>query len=177
MPSVEQHGNRRWLGIFLLIAAFVVIIDQISKLWIRTNLDLNEIIPIVDRLSLTYIHNTGSAFGLFAGQSFLLALISFVGLIAIMWFHHYLYLTDIWGNLALGLVFGGAIGNLIDRLRFGRVTDFIYVRLWYDSSGLPVYWPTFNFADSAITAGCIALICYLIFAFKKVNVHPGGNKS
>lgn len=156
MPEADRHGSGWRTGLFLIIAAVVVATDQITKLWVRTHVDLNEVVPIFGCLSLTYVRNTGAAFGLFADQAFLLILIAGVGLIAVLLFYRYLSRATILGNLALGLVFGGAVGNLIDRFRLGYVTDFIDVRLWHD-----FHWPAFNVADSAITVGIIALVVFI----------------
>ena len=76
------------------------------------------------------------------------------------------------GTVALGLVFGGAIGNQIDRISLGHVTDFVLVRLWDD-----VYWPTFNVADSAITVGVIVLACFIFWVLKKEDNRPAKSGS
>ena len=162
MPEVERQGS--WLrgGLFLIIAAFVIALDQISKLWVRSNLDLYETLPVIGCLSLTYVRNTGSAFGFFANQAFLLTLVAIVGLVTILLFYRYLSRSNILGISALSLVFGGALGNLIDRIRFGYVIDFVDVRLWRD-----FHWPAFNVADSAITVGSIMLAVFIFLRFRK----------
>jgi signal peptidase II len=165
MPEVKRQGSGWRGGLFLLIAACVVALDQISKLWVRSNMTLYESIPVFGCLSLTNVRNTGSAFGLFVNQTFLLALIGVVGVIAILLFYRYFSKSNLMGIFALGLVFGGAIGNLIDRFRFGYVTDFIDVRLWHD-----YHWPSFNVADSAITVGSMVLVVFIFLTFKKTNV-------
>ncbi len=142
-------------------------IDQITKLWLRSVLRPGESLPEIGSLTVTHIHNTGSAFGLFANQAFLLSLIAVVGLVVILLFYRHLSQSSILGNIVLGLVFGGAVGNLTDRIRLGYVTDFIYIRLWHD-----FYWPAFNIADSAITIGVLVLICSIILGLKKENGHP-----
>ncbi len=172
MPEVERQGSGWRGGLFLIIAAFVVSLDQISKSWVNSHLALYETIPLVGCLSLTHVRNTGSAFGLFANQAFLLALVSIVGLVTILLFYRYLSKSNILGILALSLVFGGAVGNLIDRMRFGYVTDFIDVRLWGD-----FHWPTFNVADSAITVGSIVLVIFLFLAFRKGDGKSSGARS
>jgi signal peptidase II len=162
MPEVERQGNVWRGGLFLLIAAFVVISDQISKQWVTSHLALLQTVPIIGCLSLTHVRNTGSAFGLFANQAFLLSLVALVGLVTILLFYRYLSKYNILGIAALGLIFGGAVGNLIDRMRFGYVTDFIDVRLWHD-----FHWPAFNVADSAITVGSIVLAIFIFWAIRK----------
>ncbi len=137
----------------LIVIALVSAPDQLSKLWVRAHLALGESLPITDRLSLIYIENTGSAFGLLANQTFLLITISIAGLLFILLFLRYLSPATTLSIVSIGLILGGAVGNLIDRLRFGCVTDFIYIRLWSD-----FYWPAFNIADAAITVGVFTLI-------------------
>ena len=164
MLGVNQLGRWWRAGLFLLIAAVVAAIDQATKLWIRSHLPLGESLPEVGFVRLIHVQNTGSAFGLFANQAFLLALIAVVGLVVILLFYRYLSEHSVLAVLSLGLVFGGAVGNLIDRIRFGYVTDFVDVRLWYG-----YHWPAFNVADSAITVGTIALACFVFGALRKEN--------
>lgn len=151
---------RRWS--FLLIAAFVVAADQLTKSWIRANLLPGESLPEIGILTIVHAQNTGSAFGLFTNQAFLLTLIAVVGLVVILLFYRYLPQSSILSTVALGLVFGGALGNLTDRIRLGHVTDFIYVRLWGD-----FYWPAFNIADSSISIGVVVLAVFLLIGLKK----------
>ena len=154
--------SRRWL--FPVIAAIVLLLDQISKQWIRSSILPGESLLEIGPLSIIHAQNTGSAFSMFTGQTLALSIINIVGLIIILVFYGYISRSSILGNLALGLVFGGALGNLIDRLRLGHVTDFIDVRLWSD-----YHWPAFNVADSAISIGVIALIFFILLGLKKEN--------
>ena len=172
MPGVNRRGSGWWWGVFLLIAAFVVVVDQISKLWIRSHLLLGESLPEAGILRLTYVQNTGSAFGLFPNQSLMLTIVAIAGLIIMLLFYRYLSGTGSLSTLAMGLIFGGAIGNLIDRIRFGYVVDFIDVRLWHD-----YHWPSFNVADSAITVGTIVLVCFIFFVMKDEDEHSARTRS
>ena len=143
--------------IFPITALLVVIADQLSKLWIRSNLAIGESLFEIGFFRLTRVHNTGAAFGLFQGQSFLLTIVASVGvaallLYALFFYRRFLFLDSKLGKLALGLVLGGTVGNLIDRIRFGYVTDFIDVGIW----------PTFNIADSATVVGVIIITYSLI---------------
>jgi signal peptidase II len=147
---------KQW-WIFLLIAAVIVALDQASKFWITSHLSVGESLPEIGRLLIIHLQNTGAIFGLFTGQGFLLTLVALVGLIVVLMFFRYLSQSSILGSIALGLVFGGAAGNLVDRIRTGAVTDFIYVRLWGD-----FYWPAFNVADSAISVGVVVLMIFII---------------
>ena len=158
---VTPDIQRRRLGLFLIVAALIVTFDQLAKLWIRAHLALGESLPLTDRLSLTYIGNTGSAFGLLANQTVLLIIIGIASLLIVLLFLRYLSQVTTLSMVSIGLVWGGAVGNFIDRLRFGFVTDFIYFRLWGD-----VHWPAFNIADAAITVGVFALV----YSFYKSGV-------
>ena len=142
----------KWLGLSLL----VVILDQASKLAITDSMHLFESIPIMPFFKLTYLHNTGAAFSFLseAGgwQRWFFAALALVisGVIAV-WLarlkHHETLLA-----VALSLVLGGAVGNLIDRLVYGYVIDFldVYYQTWH--------WPAFNIAYSAITLGVILML-------------------
>ena len=144
----------RWRDVvFCLIALLVVALDQLSKIWIRSNLALGESLPETGFLRLTHVRNTGAAFGLFQDQSFPLTIVAFIGIIVVLLFvflvpRRFPFFDTKLGKLALSLVFGGTIGNLVDRLRFGYVTDFIDIGIW----------PAFNIADSAVTVGVILLL-------------------
>ena len=145
----------------LIVIALVSASDQLSKLWVRAHLAPGESLPITDRLSLIYIENTGSAFGLLANQTFLIITISIAGLLFILLFLRYLSPATTLSIVSIGLILGGAVGNLIDRIRFGCVTDFIYFRLWGD-----FHWPAFNIADASIVVG----VCLLIYSFYRSGV-------
>ena len=143
--------------VFLLTAFLVVAADQLSKLWIRS---YPEAVPIFEAGFFRIIrnHNTGAAFGLFQGYPLTLSLIALIGIVVLLlcvlfFFRHYPFLDNRLGKPALGLILGGTIGNLIDRLHLGYVVDFINIRIW----------PVFNIADSAIVVGTI-LFSYLLLS-------------
>jgi signal peptidase II len=152
----------------LIVIALVSASDQLSKLWIRAHLELGESFSITDRLSFIYIRNTGSAFGLLANQTFLIIIISIAALLFILLFLRYLSPATTLSIVSISLIMGGAVGNLIDRIRFGYVTDFIYFRLWGN-----FHWPAFNIADAAITVGVFVLIYsfYRSGVFRKAYEH------
>lgn len=143
---------------FGLIALLVVVADQLTKSWIRTNLTVGQSIFENPLFQITYVKNDGAAFGLFQGHPLPMTIAS-IATIGIVLFYvifipqRFPPLNNTRGKAILGLVLGGIIGNLIDRLRFGYVTDFIN----------PRWWPTFNIADSALTVGGVLLACLLIF--------------
>jgi signal peptidase II len=165
--------GRRWnILVFLAIVAIIVALDQFSKQWIRDNMALGGSLPAMGQLTIVHVQNTGSAFGLFTGQAFLLSIIAVAGLVVVLLFFRYLKQLGLAGGIALSLIFSCALGNLIDRLRLGHVTDFIYVRLWNN-----FYWPAFNVADSAITTGALLLAVVALSAFgKKHEPEPEAGK-
>ena len=154
------------LKLFLVAAASIIALDQLTKLWVRSN---SALLPPSGEsfLNLVYRENTGSIFGLLPGQVFLLIITTVIVLVAILLVRHYLLPTAL-SNVSLGLLFGGATGNLIDRFRFGYVVDFIDLRLWND-----FHWPAFNFADAAIVTGILLLIysLYRMELFARVYHH------
>ena len=134
------------------IALSIVILDQLAKFLIRKNFQLNESVPVIkNALHLTYITNTGSAFGLFKGLNLFFVIFSIAVIIVI--FHYLKKILKIEKLLqfAVGLLLGGTIGNLIDRLLYGAVIDFLDFRIW----------PVFNIADSAVTISVVLLIILL----------------
>jgi signal peptidase II len=142
----------------------IIVVDQVSKLIVDRTMPLHHSIPIIENFfNLTYIRNTGAAFGIFAGASArfrlpLLILFSAfaIGFIVIMLKR----LSDKETGLiiALAFVLGGALGNLIDRVLYGEVIDFLDF-YWSD-----YHWPAFNLADSFITVGVLVTVYYLIRA-------------
>jgi signal peptidase II len=173
MTKTPPAIGRRWhILIFLAIVAMIVALDQFSKQWIRDNIPLGGSLPAMGQLTIVHVQNTGSAFGLFTDQAFLLSIIAVAGLVVVLLFFRYLKQLGLAGGIALSLIFTGALGNLIDRLRLGHVTDFIYVRLWDN-----FYWPAFNVADSAITTGAILLAVVALFTLgKKHEPEPDTGK-
>ena len=133
-----------------LLLVLVIVIDQLAKLAIRQSLALNESeVLIPEFLSLTYSTNTGAIFGMLRGMNTLLIL---VGLFIVIWLIYYVYAETKSENTSyfFALIIGGAISNLIDRIVYGSVIDFINF----------YFWPIFNIADSAITVGVIAIVIY-----------------
>lgn len=163
--KISPTQRRKQIVSSLGTAALVIAADQLSKLWIRGNLAPTESLPEKGFLDLVYVENYGSAFGLLANQTFLLIAITIASLFIILLFFHYLYPATTLSIVSTGLILGGAIGNLIDRFRFGCVTDFIHAHL----EGL-FHWPAFNLADTAIVVGIFTFIysLYRCGLFRKV---------
>ena len=147
-----SNPQDRWRDVVFFLAAFLVVVaDQLSKLWIMSNLDIGQSLFKVGLFEIVrFPPNTGAAFGLFRDHSFALTIVGIVGIVFILVYALFIYrryslLDNLLSRSALGLILGGTIGNLIDRLRFGGVTDFISIG----------WWPAFNIADSAIVVGVI----------------------
>lgn len=157
------------------VTGLVVVLDQLTKLYIMRTMRLHESIPIIPNVfSLTYIRNPGAAFGLLAGSSnaFRMVFFGLTSIFALALLGTILFRMserDWVGRLSVAGILGGAIGNLIDRLRYGEVIDFLDV--YVDT----YHWPAFNVADSAITVGVIFLIVH--FAFEKKERPPAQEDS
>ena len=149
-----RFGKLPWLW----LTALVFVLDQASKFYFEGALNLyQQIVVIPDLFSWTLAYNTGAAFSFLAGQSgwqrWLFALIAIVvSVVLVVWLKR-LKPSETWLAIALALVLGGALGNLVDRVLFGHVIDFILVH-WQNRW----YFPAFNLADSAITVGAIMLV-------------------
>lgn len=134
----------------------ILILDQLSKYYIVDSFALYESLPVLPGLNITYVQNTGAAFSFLSDAGgwqrwFFIALSGGVSIGLVIWIYT-LPVTWRWLAVALALVLGGALGNLLDRIMFGYVIDFIdvYYQKWH--------WPAFNVADSAISIGVVMLI-------------------
>ncbi len=141
----------------LVPALIVVVLDQLTKAIVLANMELHQSIPVIDGFfALTYVRNTGAAFGIFADQASslrvpMLLAVAVLALGVLLWFVRTIPVDRRAVIAACGGVLGGAIGNMIDRAAYGEVIDFLDV---YVGS---YHWPAFNVADSAITVGVIVL--------------------
>jgi signal peptidase II len=139
------------------VALAAVIADQLTKAIVTSRLDLGDEVHVVGPFSLHHVTNSGIAFGLFASATSIVILLTSV---AVAWM---LYFFARSGSrhpvlpVALGLVIGGSVSNLVDRVRLGHVTDFLDVR----------YWPAFNLADTFIVVGVAALLLALVLSDRK----------
>jgi signal peptidase II len=150
----------RWLAVSLV----VIIVDQISKFVANAQLVYAEPLPVLPSFNLTLLYNRGAAFSFLseAGgwQRWFFVVVSVVAVVFLTYWLRKLKSGQWILALALSLVIGGAVGNLVDRLWLGHVVDFI--QLYYKS----FYWPAFNVADSAITVGAVLLVWDGLFANK-----------
>ena len=154
--------KNRYLNL-AVIAGLVILLDQVTKALILHYLPLHQNVAVIPGFfDITHIHNPGGAFGFLSGvssklRSVIFLFISSLAVGLIFYFYKKTPSSLPWLSAAFALIFGGAIGNLVDRLRFGVVVDFLdlYIGNWL--------WPAFNIADSAITVGIIVFIVHLVF--------------
>ena len=130
-----------------------LILDQLTKWQVIENLSVGESWPTTGFLRFTHAWNTGTAFSLFQGQGDILTWVSLVAVVVLTWIYRSIDDPPWVLRIAFGLQFGGAIGNIVDRVRIGHVTDFIDVGPW----------PIFNIADSSIVIGIGLMIFYFWF--------------
>jgi len=136
-----------------LIALILLFVDQFSKYIIRQDMSLAESIPVIKSVfHITYVENKGIAFGLFPQGHALFIVISIIIVLAIVFFERKKIVKSSKERLCLGLILGGALGNLIDRLRFGFVIDFLDFRIW----------PVFNLADAGVCIGGMLMVFFLL---------------
>lgn len=170
MRRVSSLQGRRGMWSFFLTALGVVVADQLSKWWIIEHLKPQQSLFEAGFFQIArFPPNTGAAFGLFQDQSFALTIVAIVGIAFLLVYAliirpRFFPLDNLLARTALGLVLGGTIGNLIDRIcnlvdpsRFGGVTDFISIG----------WWPAFNIADSAIVVGVIIFAYSLLLLAKR----------
>ncbi len=143
-----------------IIAALIVTLDRVTKNLVMDRIEVGGWLPVFPGFGLTHVHNTGIAFSLFRDGGWLSrillhgVILTAVVLIAWMALRHGRH--KLMAGFAFGLILGGAVGNLIDRVLYGWVVDFIHV--WVRVGGRSWSWPDFNVADSAITIGAGLLI-------------------
>jgi signal peptidase II len=157
------------IGMFSL-AVFLIAADQLTKMWIDRAKPFIEVIP--GFFNITYVRNPGAAFGILQGRQYLLVVVSIIASLVLIVM---LFREDEKKKallLSLSLILGGTLGNLIDRLRFGYVIDFLD---FYITLGTERHFPSFNVADSAITCGVTLLICVMLwdeYVRSKQNTSP-----
>ncbi|WP_438483128.1 signal peptidase II [Oleiharenicola lentus] len=146
-----------------IIAAIIFVADQATKIWVNATLPFNSygldgITVIPGFFNLVHVGNTGAAWSMFSGRSTLLALLALATLVALFFWRRHLGLKHPTAQIAFGLLCGGIVGNLVDRLLHGHVIDFVDLHF-----GNYVY-PTFNVADSAI---CVGVFWYVLWSLRQ----------
>lgn len=146
-------GQRQWAGL-LAVAAAAVVADQVTKHVVTSTLGLDDSVHVLGPLSIHHVQNSGIAFGLFGSAT---SVVTIVTAAAVVWMLAFFARSGARHPVlpaALGLLVGGSVSNLVDRIRLGHVTDFIDFR----------YWPAFNLADTFICIGVAILLVALMLA-------------
>jgi len=149
------------------IVLVIVVLDQITKIWADTSLAMYEQVPVTGFFNITRAYNYGAAFSFLDNAGgwqrwFFTAISLVVSVVLCVWLYR-MSRAEKWLSLSIALILGGAVGNLIDRVWYGYVVDFIQV-YWKTS-----YFPSFNIADAAITCGTIILLGITLFEKNEVN--------
>jgi signal peptidase II len=154
-------------GLPILLAAGVLLLDQATKRLIAHSMTLGESMPVLgDALRLTFVRNDGIAFGLHVGNGVVFNTLSVAACVLVAVYFWKIRREGVWIRSGVGLILGGAVGNLIDRLSAGSVVDFIDVGI------RSVRWPVFNAADSAVVVG--AGILFVLMARDEKALRSGG---
>lgn len=147
-----------------VIAAFCILIDQLTKWWAMewlSDMPGGRIDLIENVLSFHFVRNTGAAFSFLSGHTLLITVISFVIIMALFVFAFFSKTLDFKVRICSGLLFAGGAGNLIDRLRYGAVVDFISLDL--------IRFPVFNVADICVSVGAVLMLLFINFPGRRVN--------
>ncbi|MDH4068211.1 MAG: signal peptidase II [Dehalococcoidia bacterium] len=162
-----KHSGR--LRLFVIVAVLVVILDQLSKVWLDASRPQIQLLP--GFLDLRYVENTGAIFGLWHTHIAVFISLGIVSVLAIVVFLYYFPPATTLGVVSFALILSGAAGNLIDRIRLGYVIDFISIHLRE-----LFHWPAFNIADTALTVGIFALIYYFYNSGVFIKAHERNGK-
>src|SRR5947208_11309816 len=165
-PWILRTPNRR----IALIGLIVIVLDRITKLLVLRLLGYaKEKVVIEGFFKFVHWGNTGAAWSLFRGNNNLLALVALAALVVLYFSRHHFDSRTLLGQIAFGLIFGGIVGNLIDRLWAGHVIDFIY--FYIQRNGSEVGFPAFNVADSAICTG-VGLVFLITWKTERGQPQP-----
>ena len=165
MQKVDRPQGKWRNVVFGCVVLLVILADQLSKTWVRASLARGQSLFDTGFFQVVHVHNTGAAFGIFKDHALTLTIVAIVGVVVILLLVFVLhsrwsFFDSMLVRSAIGLVLGGTVGNLIDRLRLGHVTDFIDFKVW----------PAFNIADAAVTIGVI-IIAYRIICLAQLAKH------
>jgi signal peptidase II len=154
----QATGGTAKPAILLLTALVILVADQLTKGLVVANVAIGERVNLVgDLVQVWHAQNRGASFSLLQGASILFLVVSILSLGMVAYFHRSLRGRGWWVHLVLGVILGGTLGNFVDRLRQGYVTDWLSVGIG------DLRWPTFNVADSSIVVGIGVLVLYLLF--------------
>ncbi|WP_022668651.1 signal peptidase II [Desulfospira joergensenii] len=158
---ILDSGRKEFIRL-VLVSGGVVLADQVTKALISLYLPLNaQVVVIENFFNISHVLNPGGAFGFFADQPLWIRKIVFLFLsslvaLSVLWFYKRTAKALVFLSYGLALIFGGALGNLIDRFRYGKVVDFLDFYIG------TAHWPAFNVADSAISIGMVILVYHVV---------------
>lgn len=165
--SIGRNGDRRRVRkeyyLLAIISSAVIVLDQLSKLMIVRSIRIHDVVPVINGFfNLVHARNRGMAFGLMNRShvdfySYTLVAATFVAVVLLVYWFSRIRTEDKRLIFGFSLILGGAVGNLIDRVRFHEVVDFLDFYLG------SYHWPAFNVADSAITVGALGMALYMLF--------------
>ena len=154
--ATRSAGRRAYWGVFLGLAGTVVVLDQLAKAWLVSNLVPGQTVDVLgDYVRFVFSQNSGALFGLFRDSALLFGLVS-LGVIGLIVGYHSRSERSLYLSVALGFLLGGAVGNVLDRLRLGYVVDFVDIGIG------TLRWYIFNVADAAISAAIVMLVVVAI---------------
>jgi signal peptidase II len=167
-----MKASYTWRIVVLALAVFLI--DQATKLIVVNTLDLYEDVNVIDGF-FRFVHwvNTGAAWSMFRGNNHLLAWAAVAAIIILFLTRHHFDVHTLTGQISLGLIFGGILGNLLDRIRLGHVIDFLRFYV-IRRNGEEAGFPAFNLADSAI---CIGVGLLFILSFQSESPRPAPSSS
>lgn len=154
--------------VYFLLSAALVVVDQVVKYVVRQGIPLHTAVDFLPGMALTYVKNTGAAFSLFQEHTWLLTLLSGVVSVALVVALAKKILPHWWGMLSLALLLGGAVGNFLDRLLLGYVTDMFATTF--------MNFPVFNVADIGVVLGGVLLCVSVILSFAEERKKPEGKE-
>ena len=156
--SIDRDASPRNALLLAATAAVLYAADQVTKALVAANLAYGERIDVIgDVVQLWHLRNTGAAFSLFQGWTWLFIPMHLVAIAMVVYFHRQFRERGPWIHVVLGAILAGGLGNLTDRVRLGYVTDFVSVGIG------DLRWPAFNVADPSLVLGIILLVAYLTF--------------
>ncbi|MBM3323521.1 signal peptidase II [candidate division WOR-3 bacterium] len=167
MTEPPQPGTAAPLRCFVWAAILALFLDQVTKVLVYGLVPKGEVVKLLgDALRVWHVHNPQGVFGLSYGPRALYLLLPLLGSVLVVWFG--IRARACWPATAYGMILGGAIGNVVDRMRFGHVIDFIDVgwRNWH--------WHTFNVADACVVGGVVMLLARELFRRRRAAPGPAG---
>lgn len=159
---MDASSSSLRIPLFVMISLLIPLADQVTKWIVISRLSLHESIPIIHGLLwITYIRNSGIAFGFFPGLPRMFTAITVLSMVVVLYFYFTMQPRTFLTTVGCALILGGAAGNLIDRLRTGYVVDFIHFN----------FWPAFNIADSSVSIGVALLLATFLLEKRGTEEH------